>query len=276
MRPGWTKSKPWKAQDEGYLRRFYTRLPLDRLAEHLRRTPCSVKSRASKLHLDKGTKHRWTPAEDELLRKLYPNTITKEIAASLRLAIYFVYNRAWNLGLEKSAEFMASLDAIEAERLRVSGATHRYPKGHVPANKGTRRPGWHRGRMKETQFKKGQQNHNVMPVGSTRLCDGYLYRKVSDVRYVPYTVNWKLVHHEVWEQANGPVPPKHAVIFKDGNRQNVALENLELITRRELRIRNSIHRIYPKELKSTIFAAGVLKRRIREASSGKKQIDRPA
>ena len=29
-----------------------------------------------------------------------------------------------------------------------------------------------------------------MPIGSTRLMDGYVYFKVADVPNVPYTVNW--------------------------------------------------------------------------------------
>lgn len=275
MRPGWTKPKPWKRKDETYLRRFYARLTLERLARHLRRTACSVKSRASKLHLDKGTKHRWTAPEDELLRKSYPNTVTKKIAEHLGLNLCCVYNRAWGLGLEKSAAFRAELFALEGERLRIVGAAHRYPKGHIPANAGSRRPGWAPGRMASTQFKKGQVSPNYLPIGTVKAdSDGYLRKKIADgLGGFGNPKTWELIHRRTWTDAHGPVPPGHAVTFKDGNKKQCALENLELITRRELRIRNSIHRMYPNELKRTIFAAGVLKRRIREAESGKKQTD---
>lgn len=38
----------------------------------------------------------------------------------------------------------------------------------------------------------------------------------------------------LWEAANGPVPPGHALIFADGNKQNITLENLILVTRAQL------------------------------------------
>jgi hypothetical protein len=80
----------------------------------------------------------------------------------------------------------------------------------VPANKGLRRPGWGPGRMKTTQFK-GQRNGTAaahwMPIGSTRLIDGYVYVKVADVPNVPYMVNWKPEHHLIWTRAHGPMPP---------------------------------------------------------------------
>jgi RNA polymerase sigma factor (sigma-70 family) len=41
--------------------------------------------------------------------------------------------------------------------------------------------------------------------------------------------NRPFLHRELWEQANGPVPPKHVVIFKDGDRTNCLLENLQCI-----------------------------------------------
>jgi hypothetical protein len=275
MRAGWAKPKKWKAKDEAYLRRFYARFPLDRLARALRRTPTSVKSRASKLHLDKGYKHRFTPEEDALIRRLYPERVTKDIAKALRLPVYCIYNRARRLGLKKGAELMSTLRAMWKQKLLESGAAFRFRPGLVPANKGLRRPGYSigRGRMRETQFKKGQRSRNYLPVGTIRPdADGYLRKKIADGPGgfgAPKV--WELIHRRTWIDANGPVPAGHAVVFRDCNKRNCALENLELITRRELRIRNSIHRMYPRELASTILEAGVLKRRIREAERGKKQ-----
>jgi hypothetical protein len=37
-----------------------------------------------------------------------------------------------------------------------------------------------------------------------------------------------------WERLNGELPPGHALYFKDGNRLNTAVDNLELISRAEL------------------------------------------
>ena len=41
------------------------------------------------------------------------------------------------------------------------------------------------------------------------------------------------VHRWVWEHFNGPVPEGHLVRFKDGDRWNWRIENLELVTPRE-------------------------------------------
>lgn len=47
-------------------------------------------------------------------------------------------------------------------------------------------------------------------------------------------VNWIQKHVLLWEQANGPIPKGHCLIFLDGNRSNIALDNLELISRSTL------------------------------------------
>ena len=38
------------------------------------------------------------------------------------------------------------------------------------------------------------------------------------------------LHHVIWMEHNGPIPPGHKVAFKDGNHLNCAIENLELLT----------------------------------------------
>ena len=118
-----------------------------------------------------------------------------------------------------------------------------------------------RGRSSETQFKKGQKPHTWLPVGSTRVsADGYLQRKISDTGYPR---DWKSIHILLWEEHVGPIPTGHCVCFKDNNKQNVVIDNLELITRAERMRRNSIHR-YPPELKSAIRVISKLKRTIQE------------
>jgi hypothetical protein len=53
-------------------------------------------------------------------------------------------------------------------------------------------------------------------------------------------------------------------VFKNGNKQDVRIENLEMISRQELMRRNTIHR-YPPALKEVIRLAGKLKRTIEDA-----------
>lgn len=212
----------------------------------------------------------WTAAEDVRMRREYPDTPTTDLAKALQRSLTAVYGRARILGLAKSAAYRESPAACRLRRGDNIGAQFRFRKGIAPANKGLRRPGWHRGRMKQTWFKPGQRSGKAaahyMPIGSTRLVDGYVYRKVSDVPNVPYTVNWKPENHLVWTAAHGPIPPGHILKFRNGDKTDCRLENLYVMPRRELMARNSVHNL-PKPLKSAIHLLAQLKRRIRERTS---------
>lgn len=204
---------------------------------------------------------RWTPTDEELLRRTYSDTSSPEL---LKLfpgrPIGSIYQHAAILGLKKSEAYLRAQRLAEARRLREHGQAHRFPKGHVPANKGMKgRPST--GRMAETQFKKGNKPHTWMPIGSTRYMDGYLQIKVTDTGYPPR--DWRGAHVLLWEEHHGQVPPKHVVTFKDGNKAHIVIENLECIHRRELASRNRlVNQPYPEELKQVIRLIAGLKRRI--------------
>ena len=150
-------------------------------------------------------------------------------------------------------------------------------------NKGLRRPGWHAGRMRETQFKKGQLSGkaaaNHKPIG-TVLADneGYLRIKVRErTSYAEepgWNKNvWPLLSHYVWEQHHGEIPPRHLVVFKDGDRSNCAIENLKLLSMADNISRNHWKNTLPRELAEAILLNGRLKRKIR-GNYGKKQNQR--
>lgn len=108
----------------------------------------------------------------------------------------------------------------------LSGRNGQFPKGHEPFNKGMK--GINFG-GKETQFKKGQTPINYRPVGSERLTkDGYVEIKVADPN------KWRLKHRALWEQENGRIPKGYALIFGDGDKQNLELDNLILVSRKQL------------------------------------------
>lgn len=208
------------------------------------------------------TRRFWSAVEDQELRELYPHLRTDVVARICGRSFASIYGRAGTLDLSKSAEYLASPEACRLRRDGNPGIAYRYPRGHVPANKGKRMPGWAPGRMRETQFKKGQANHNLMALGTERLIDGYRYVKVAAVMYVPYTVNWKPLHILNWERANGrPLPAGHCLWFRDSNRLNVEAANLELITRAENMRRNTVHN-YPKPVVRAVQMRGALNRRI--------------
>lgn len=213
-------------------------------------------------------KRLWSKADDRTLRRIFPHQRTEIVARQLRRTYSSICGRAAKLGLHKSAAYLASPAACRLRRGDHVGAPYRFAAGHVPANKGLRRPGWAPGRMKETQFKKGALSgvarQRFMPIGSTRIADGYLYRKISTTPG-PWTVNWKQEHVRIWEHAHGPVPAGHALMFRNRDRMDIRLDNLELITRRELMARNSVHNL-PKPLAQAVQLLGALNRKLRRST----------
>lgn len=210
-------------------------------------------------------KRLWSAEEEAELRRRYPDEPTAVLAKDLRRSLTAVYGRARRLGLEKSQAYLDSPAACRLRRGDAVGAACRFRKGQVPANKGLRRPGWAAGRMRETQFKKGHRGGRAgqlyQPIGAERLSkDGYLQMKVNDD--LPLQRRWRAVHVLLWESAHGPVPPGHAVTFRNGDKADIRLENLVLITRRDLMARNSVHNL-PAPLVGAIQALGVLTRAIR-------------
>ncbi|AOY88613.1 hypothetical protein BKP64_10785 [Marinobacter salinus] len=167
----------------------------------------------------------WTAQKDEWLRSLYPDTPNRTIAKMLNCSYLAVKNRATVLGLKKSEDYMTK-------------GPGRFKPGQNSWNKGlSYQPG---GRIAESQFKPGHKPQTWVPVGTeTEDKDGYLKRKVSDDRTVPSRYNWKFVHVLKWEEYHGrPVPPKHVVRLKDGDKRNFSKENLVLVSMAENAILN--------------------------------------
>jgi len=228
----------------------------------------------------------WTEYEDGVLRRLYPITKTEHLAIYFERNPRSLYKRANLLGLKKSAAWLKSEEACYLKRCPEAGAPGRFKAGHVPLNKGLRRPGYGPGRMKETQFKKGNRPPKWEPIGSTRFSkEGYLQRKVADTGYPPQ--DWVAEHVLLWVKAqkkneaarqragkgggaNGAalplrhdgVPRGYAIVFRDGDKSHIALDNLECVSRAELMRRNSVHNL-PKDLQVVIQLAGALKRKVR-------------
>jgi hypothetical protein len=97
-----------------------------------------------------------------------------------------------------------------------------YRPGHVPANKGKTRP---------------SRQGNYKPVGSERVDDGYIVVKVS-ARKNQCNKNWERKHTTIWKKAHGKVPKGHVIIFADGNKSNMRLDNLLMVSRSELAVMN--------------------------------------
>jgi len=220
------------------------------------------------------SRNRWRPEDDALFRELYPDISTAEVARRLGRTLSSTYGHAKKLGLQKSEAYLASPAACRLRRGDNVGAAHRFTKGQTPANKGLRRPGWTAGRMKDTQFKKGERRGVAVnlykPIGAERLSkDGYLERKIHDG--LPLQSRWKAVHRIRWEELNGPVP-KGMALKCLGDKRNTDPSNWESVPRAILpRLNGRFGRGYdhsPAELKPTIMAVAKLEHAVTARARG--------
>lgn len=154
----------------------------------------------------------WTPEEDALLRELAPGRTIYEISEELRK--HGIYRKPAQVRYRKMYLGITSG--------QVSRTTEK---------------------SRATQFKSGNLPHNTKPIGYERLSrDGYIEVKVKMRPSNPKcNDNFVPKHKLVWEAANGPVPEGCIVVFKDGNKQNVSLENLACITRGQNAVMNQAH-----------------------------------
>lgn len=273
------KAKPWRLNELRTLRRLYPDTVSKVIAHRLDKTLYEIYHKAAALGLKKNpdftskiTKAKiasgwrssgtaWTKKQIYLLCKLFPHSPTKIVATRCNHSESSTSQMAARLGIKKTELYLTSPAACRLRRGDNVGIAYRYPKGHVPANKGLRRPGWHAGRMRETQFKKGQKPHTWLPLGSVRFSkEGYLRRKVTDTGYPPH--DWQAVHRLLWEEKYGPIPAGYHVGFIDGNKKRVVIENLVLLSRQDLARKNRLWNRYPRELAEVIHLNGVVKAQI--------------
>lgn len=246
----------WTDKLDNLLRRHYPKGDLDALAQRIGTTRQAVKCRAQKLGIARkvNVKKPWTERQLNYLRRHYADQPTGALVKGTGHPADCIYRKASALGLEKSAEYLAELGKRVSECM--ASKAKRFLPGHVPANKGKRE---HEFRSPEaiekcrrTQFKPGSQPHNTRADGTeVTRGDGYVYIKVAG-RCV-------LKHRHVWQQHNGEIPRGMIVVFRDGNRQNCDISNLELITQAE-NVRRNIAKMTP-EARAALMARWAEKRR---------------
>lgn len=186
----------------------------------------------------------WTPEQDAELTRLYATAAsTSEIGIAMGRSRPSIKNRVNTLGLKKP------------DGITNSG---RFLAGQASWNKGKKGLDFG-GRSHETRFKPGQKPHTWRPIGHERVADGYRQRKVQDTGvtrhdYVP-------LHIMLWNEHHGEVPAGHAVVFRNKDRSDIRIDNLECISRRDLMARNTVHN-YPVELRQVIRLKGAISKRI--------------
>ena len=200
--------------------------------------------------------------QDKILEILYPYIPAKMLGEYLGLTASQVYNRTYNRGIKKDPK---TKKAINRSLILNAGKHTRYDKGHVPFNKGIKCPNLVLTNAAATMFKKGNKPSNTREANATSIRTDssgkkYHYSKIADSK-------WVLTHRLMWEQANGPIPPKHVVRFIDGDTLNLQLTNLECIPMSENANRNTIHR-FPDDLKKVIRLKAKLNKHIKNKTNG--------
>ncbi len=189
---------------------------------------------------------RFSPQDDADLRRLYPHNDIQALMRIFGRSEKSIAARAHKLGLAKAPDY-------EPPRRGC------FEPGMRPWNKGAKGLDLSQGKG---QFRKGNRPHTWVPVGHERISkDGILERKVTDAG--PAKDHFQSVHSILWEEHHGPIPEGHVVRFRDGDRTNFDISNLELVSRAENMARNSYHR-YGPEIAGLYQLKGVLTRKMNQ------------
>ena len=135
--------------------------------------------------------------------------------------------------LEKfSSELSESQIGNFKNKYKIYSGTHGgcFKKGQVPTNKGKKMSPEVYEKVKHTMFHKGHTPVNHRPVGSERInVDGYTEIKVAEPN------KWRLKQRLVYEEYYGvTLTSNDVIIFLDGDKQNLDINNLYKMTRAAL------------------------------------------
>lgn len=242
--------KMWSEDEVAILKKEYaTCSSVQELSERLGRSIASIRTKAACIGIERINRLVWTNDMDVVMREHYPCKQTSDVADMLRLTPKQVLCRAKRLGLHKNPDVIAGI-----------GEDGMFLKGHVPFNKGKKQQEFMSEEVIQktiaTRFKKGQIPVNVKNVGYERITrDGYVEIKTEK--------GFVLKHRMLWEKYYGTIPKRHVIRFKNGNKQDVRIENLELVTFENNMKDNTIHN-YPPEIKTAMRRISKLKRMIKK------------
>jgi hypothetical protein len=218
------------------------------------------------------TKQPWTAGELDMMRNVYPHVPASDLAAMLARPIKSIYQKAHDLGLKKSAYFMASDHSGRVQRGKHDPRmiATRFKPGAAAWNKGIAGSTGHHPACKATQFKPGTSPANTMPIGARRIVSQHkgqfqqLEAKTSAAKG-NNSQRWTPVARLVWQAAHGPVPSGCIVVFKPGTsttvEAHITLDKLECITRAENARRNHPRERSP-ELGHIVQLKGAITRQV--------------
>lgn len=150
-----------------------------------------------------------------------------------------------------------------------SGLTGQFEKGNIPQNKGKKwdeyMPKKSQENCKKTCFKKGNIPTNHRKVREERInVDGYYEIKIAEPN------KWELKHRYIYKQYYGSIPKGYNIIFLDGDKTNLDINNLKAISKHENLIMNEYKLRYTeKELTESAHIIAQIETKRRELKNGK-------
>lgn len=192
--------------------------------------------------------HHFTDDEKKFFKNYVTGHSYKEIQSE------FIKIFGWDISISQIKNF------IGRYRLKT-GLTGQFKKGTIPHNKGKKMSLDTYEKVKHTMFKKGNIPKNHRDIGSERLTkDGYIEIKIKEPNV------WKLKHRYIWEQEHGEIPLGNIIIFRDGDKTNVSIDNLMMIDRKTHAVLNKTKLYkFENELKDTAVKIAHLKIAVNDA-----------
>lgn len=155
-----------------------------------------------------------------MIVELFPHMDTSILAGRLGYTTRQIIDYAHKQGIKKTPEYRSNLSSRLAKNAKAGA------------------------------FKKGCHVYNTRPIGATRKN----FRGETVIK-IAQPSQWIFLKQKIWEDANGPIPENHVIGYKDGNKDNCVLENLELVDKRDLMLKHSIHNL-PPEIKELVQLRG--------------------
>jgi hypothetical protein len=205
--------------------------------------------------------HTWTPKEIRFLKS--------KIAGRSFANMAELFNEHFGTSLT-----VGQVRSALKNRGIGNGRDCRFRPGITPHNKGKKgvyAPGCEKG-----WFKPGNIPQTWVPAGTERInTDGYVVVKIADHPKGGFKKNWAFKHLLIWKAVHGKIPRGHVIIFADGNKRNVKLSNLLLVSRSELAVMNHLglitaHRDLTKAGKSIADIKLLISKRKREIKKRKR------
>lgn len=241
--------KIWNQEKDNYLKEIHKGRSNQEIADLMNMkfdtnfTKLSINSRKRVLKLISNYKYmpKYSPEITNYIKKNHKGKSTIELSDEV--------NKVFNIDTNSD-----SIQNLKSRIKRTEGFIFEpakndgcIKKGNIPMNKGKKWDDYlskeKQERCRKTTYKKGNKSSNAVDIGEEHMRYsgskpddlGYLYVKVCDGKG---NKNWKPKQQVVYEQHHGPIPPKHKVIFADGDRFNFNPDNLILVSNSEELIMN--------------------------------------